>query len=216
MVLIVTPLSLENEALRTHLGPSDSTRDVQGVNVANFPGELTVAAGGHGKVQFALTTQMLIRELSPRLVICAGACGALDIGPKMLDVIVAENTIEHDFNLRFERRPLPRFQGHAESVLRLKEIPAWPGFALHAGSIASGDEDIIDAVRAGELRKLTEALAVAWEGAGGARAALFCKTPYLEIRVVTDAANEHAPQDFKKNVQLGMKNIAAVVQKLTK
>jgi nucleoside phosphorylase len=55
--------------------------------------------------------------------------------------------------------------------------------------IASGDEDIVTIERAAELHTQTGAVAVAWEGAGVARACLFSQIPYLEIRGITDTAD---------------------------
>src|SRR5262249_33961484 len=51
--------------------------------------------------------------------------------------------------------------------------------AISRGTLVSVD-------RAQALRDATGALAVAWEGAGGARACAFSATPYLELRAVTD------------------------------
>jgi adenosylhomocysteine nucleosidase len=81
-------------------------------------------------------------------------------------------------------------------------------YQVHIGAIASGDEDIIDPDRAGELFAKTSALAVAWEGAGAARASHFNKIPYLEIRAITDSADKNATEDFRKNIKLGMTHTA--------
>jgi adenosylhomocysteine nucleosidase len=204
MILVLTPLSFENEALRAGLGAPSAVNEHHGVRVHRFGEGLACATGGHGKVQFALASQMLIRELKPALLVCAGACGALDPALKVLDVVAATETVEHDFNLRFEKRPHPRFKGDEAALAKLGGI--------RKGVIASGDEDIVDAVRRGVLREATGACAVAWEGAGGARAAAFCATPYLELRVVTDSADAGAPGDFKANLRAGMAKIAAVLQ----
>lgn len=194
MKLVLCPLKIEFDALKEALGAESGFH---------------LAVGGHGKVQFALTAQHLIRELKPSLLICAGACGALAPGLRLADVIVAEQTIEHDYNLRFIKRPLPAFAGDADSLARLRGLPN-----LHFGTIASGDEDVLDAVRAQEIARLTGALAVAWEGAGGAKAAAFCKVPFLELRAVTDSADQHAPQHFRENIAAGMQNIAATLRVL--
>lgn len=200
MILVLTPLAIEREALSAALTGASGLR---------------IELGGHGKVQFALSTQKYILQLKPSLVICAGACGALREGPRLLDIVVSTNTIEHDYNLKFEKRPQPNFHADAAALSKLR-ADTWPNktFNVHFGPIASGDEDIIDPVRAKELHALTDALAVAWEGAGGARAARFCSTPFIEIRTVTDAADEHAPKHFTQNVPLGMKNVATVIRKL--
>jgi adenosylhomocysteine nucleosidase len=82
---------------------------------------------------------------------------------------------------------------------------------VHFGQVASGDEDIVSLDRAQALRLATEALAVAWEGAGGARACAFSHTPYLEIRGVTDQATVDAPAHFEQNLALAMRNIATLL-----
>jgi adenosylhomocysteine nucleosidase len=174
---------------------------------------LTVACGGTGKAQFALQTQYLIDGLpSLELVICAGAAGALDERLRVGDVIVAEKTVEHDFRNRFSQRPLPSFSGSAKAIANLKRLlPLEDGFRLFFGIIASGDEDIVDNDRRQSLRKSTDALAAAWEGAGGARACRFNGVDFLEIRGITDSADKHAVADFETNLALAMENIARVI-----
>ncbi len=202
MILIITPLPLELEALRAQ-GLRDNA-------------QLRLALGGHGKVHFALRTQALILEHKPKLVVCAGACGSLSPDVRNMDVVVAERTIEHDFKLRFIQKPEPTFDGDGATVARLKkEFAIRAGdFAIHFGVVASGDEDIIDLERARELRQQTQALAVAWEGAGGARAATLNGTPFVEIRGVTDSADAHAVTSFKENLSHAMKNVATVLRTL--
>jgi adenosylhomocysteine nucleosidase len=85
-------------------------------------------------------------------------------------------------------------------------------FGILFASIASGDEDIIEAARRAELRTETEAAAVAWEGAGGARACRFHDVPYVEIRGISDSASESAPDEFRANLDLSMRNVAALVR----
>lgn len=53
--------------------------------------------------------------------------------------------------------------------------------------------------------------AVAWEGAGGARACKFSGVPFLEIRGITDAADHSAASDFEKNLEVAMYNIALLI-----
>jgi adenosylhomocysteine nucleosidase len=197
-VLILTPLAVEHAALCNALSNSN----------------LQIMIGGHGKVQFALSTQLLIQKHSPRLVICAGAAGRLDPELHPLDVVVSEVTIEHDFNLRFIERPLPRFPGDMRTLEKLRRRDQWDGFRVHFGPLASGDEDVLSEERASELRNLTGARAVAWEGAGGARACRLHGVPFIEIRAITDAADGHAAKAFSENVKHGMRHVAEVIREL--
>jgi adenosylhomocysteine nucleosidase len=84
-------------------------------------------------------------------------------------------------------------------------------YFIHVGIIASGDEDVIELERAAALRQATEACAVAWEGAGGARACRFNEMPFLELRAITDTADHNAPGDFATNLHIAMASAAALV-----
>jgi|SRR5665213_422124 len=213
-VLILTPLAIEHAALSHALASGrPSETDHNGVKVINMGDlNLDLAVGGHGKVQFALSTQLLIQKLKPSLVICAGGAGRLQNSIAPLDVVISEVTVEHDFRLRFADRPLPRFPADAKSLDKLRR-GIW-NFGVHFGTLASGDEDIIDETRAAEIRHLTGAMAVAWEGAGGARACRLHGVPFIEIRAVTDSADSEAPRAFSENVKFGMRNVAEVIRRL--
>jgi adenosylhomocysteine nucleosidase len=173
----------------------------------------SLACGGLGKAQFALQTQHLIeRSHALDMVICAGAAGGLAEGISVGDIVVATSTVEHDFQRKFSGRPAPRFDGCPEAIARLRQVqmPA-RGCCVHYGIVASGDEDIITTDRATALREATGAIAIAWEGAGGARASLFNALPFLELRGVTDTANHEAPADFHHNLRGVMTNLAAFI-----
>ena len=72
---------------------------------------LTIACGGTGKAQFALQTQHLLdTDAGWGLVICAGAAGALADEVIVGDVVVATATVEHDYQNKFNSRPIPRFK----------------------------------------------------------------------------------------------------------
>lgn len=148
-------------------------------------------------------------------MICAGAAGGIDPSVNIGDIVVATATVEHDYHLKFNARPLPSFNAsvyHLE-LLRTLEPPS-DAYRIHFGKIASGDEDVITRARARELREQTDALAVAWEGAGGARAAGFMKIPYLEIRGLTDVADNNSPVVFDENLKLVMPRIASLIAAL--
>lgn len=196
MVLVLTPLNIEAEALRPHLTDSAKRK---------------LCIGGHGKVQFALNTQRLILELKPDLVIGAGAAGALDPELKPGTVIITNEIIEHDYRLRFIKRPNPSFSCHAAWVRKFADLDI-ENVTTVVGKIASGDEDVVDRVRAEELRRLTGASAVTWESAGLARACLAQNVPFVDVRVITDLADTQAPKDFMHHLQKGMASIARLLE----
>lgn len=197
MILVVTPLPIEAAALRAAGLPRPGWR---------------VEVGGHGKVQYALRVQNFLSELrgQVRLVVCAGACGSLLPTLAVRDVVVAEHTLEHDFRLRFLQRPLPKFSGDRLALESLRQFKT-SDFGVHFGPMASGDEDIVDADRAREIHAATSALAVAWEGAGGARASLLQGVPYIEVRGVTDSCDGPVLEHFQHNLSPAMAHVAQVL-----
>lgn len=170
--------------------------------------------GGLGKAQFAVTAQHLLDNLaSPSLVVCAGIAGSLTASARVGDVIVGTATVEHDFNASALDRQLPEFDGSARHLAALREacVAEREEFRVQLGRIASGDEAIVDPGRARELRARTGALAVAWEGAGGARAAAFSKVPYVEVRGISDMADHEAADMWEANRPRVMRNVASIV-----
>lgn len=216
-ILVVIPLQEEIDGFiqgcAKH-GEQTEAGVVGKLPVVRFPDlGLSVAPGGLGKVQFAVQSQHLLEADSGwELVICAGAAGALVDDLAVGDIVVATETVEHDINNKFGKPRLPRFDSSETTIAAFRRVSLHAGsFRAHFGPIASGDEDVVDVDRKGQLHKLTGALAVAWEGAGGARACRFSDIPFIEIRGITDGANSRAAADFKANLPGVMGNVATLI-----
>ncbi len=219
-ILAVVPTQREFDALLGVL--SESGIETYERTIGRVPalechgGNVLLAQGGLGKAQNALLTQHLIDHSEGlSLVVCAGSAGALLDTLAVGDVVVATATIEHDFKTGMSDRPLPRFQGHSGFLSALKAANRRPGesFQVKFGPIASGDETVVDADRAAQVSAATGAIAVAWEGAGAARACEFSNVPFLEIRGMSDSANE-LPEEFFKNIPTAMRNVAHILGQL--
>jgi adenosylhomocysteine nucleosidase len=176
--------------------------------------DVVVAIGGHGKTQFALQSQYLVDHLANlAAILCVGAAGSLSETLCLGDVVVGTASVEHDYKLRFLHAPLPCHAATAsllDEFLELVAVQQFP-FRTHLGAIASGDEDVVDAARAAELRAATQALCVAWEGSGAARVAAFNEIRFLEIRCITDGADEAAAVSFHENCRQILPNAADLV-----
>jgi adenosylhomocysteine nucleosidase len=212
-ILIVTPLQEEYTKLYeslSALGLKAHTERIGKLDVHRFPEmDVTLARGGHGKTQFGIQTQHLLDHEKFSPVICAGAAGALAPEVNVGDLIIAVSTLEHDYNIKFSVRPKPSFAGDTRSIEQIRALDVSEAdFQVHFGIMAGGDEDVIEVRRGAELYKAHNALAVAWEGIGGARACAFNEVPFLEIRGATDTANHEAPVVFDVNLKIVMRNIA--------
>ena len=172
---------------------------------------MIAAIGGHGKTQLGVQSQYLIDRIDALgALVVVGAAGSLTPACRFGDVVVATNTLEHDYKLRFVQSGSPSHPGDPRLIEEFR-VAANGGvlpFGVHFGPIASGDEDIVDGARAEELRRTTGGLCVAWEGAGGARAASFNGLAFLEIRGITDGADADARASFHANCAVAMPNVA--------
>lgn len=218
-VLAIVPTQREIGLFDAALQDTDAQAYVETVGaltVTRYPTlAIATALGGLGKAQFAAHTQHLIANGEWDLVVCAGAAGALTDDLAVGDVVFATETIEHDIRNRFGPPQMPRFETTPSVLDRCREVMQ-PNrdFVVHYAAIASGDEDVVDEDRRTEVRSRTDAIAVAWEGAGGARACRLSNMPFVEIRGISDGADSTAAGDFVANLPLVMRNVASVVVSL--
>lgn len=225
-VLALTPVDLEFDAMTaafTEFGYEYDAETIGELGVRKYlDGGLIVAQGGLGKAQFGVQTQYLIERIDGlELVVCAGTSGGLADSLSIGDVVVATETVEHDFDEAYKvlNLPPPRFAGDARSIEALKSLAAGGtgnefSFNVHFGIVASGDTFVSDLNHARQLRETTGAYAAAWEGAGGARAAQFSGLPFLEVRGISDSAGANAMAEFMNNIPIAMRNVALVIREL--
>jgi len=166
---------------------------------------------GLGKVSFAVRTQYALDHIPDVAgVICLGACGSLDDAVRTGDIIAGAQIVEHDIHKLSGESKL-MFRSDRDMIAVLKKIAGTlPDIKVHFGIIAGGDENILSAERKKKLHAETGAIAAAWEGPGGAKACVCNRIPYLELRAVTDLADEDAIKDFSVNLKTAMQNLAVI------
>lgn len=205
MILLLTPLKKELQLLLSaleSLGFSHEKFQDQGFwfyKVSKL--NMTCTIGGHGKEQFAKQSQYGIDYLKNiEHLYCVGSAGALHPQVNNLDLVCATKIVEHDNKDKTDK--MPEYHCYLPSNKK-----GTFNFQVHQGLIASGNEDITSPQRAEELSQQTQALAVAWEGAGGARTAKANNIPYTEVRAITDNARTHVKESFNKNLKPAIKNL---------
>jgi adenosylhomocysteine nucleosidase len=170
--------------------------------------------GGHGKVNYAVHASDIISKSNFNIegFICLGSAGALEPDLNIGDIVIGEKTIEHDFKSSFLNFKKPEFTASPNLLDLFKKTYSFD-FKVSKGLITSGDEDIVSSKRATLLREETNAMAAAWEGAGGAKACQHLNIPFVEVRVITDLCNEDTIKDFKSNLKHAMSNLSHVIFK---
>ena len=214
-VLALVPTSRELDALKASfddMGVSGKPITIgRLMGISYREGRVVVTEGGLGKAQFAIHTHHsleAIRDVS--VALCLGSAGGLTKDLKIGDVVVATETVEHDFNRKLIPGPLPEFGGDTRFISAIRDNRSFESlpFSIEFGRVASGDEAIVTTARANQLIDTTGAIAAAWEGAGGARACKFAGVPFIEVRGISDMADEEAESAFFENIPATMKNLA--------
>ena len=232
MKIILCPLQKEWKLLAKALekgGLEKRIKDHQGLDYIHFPEpDWFLCPGGHGKTQFALMTQFWCYYLgttgpeTTESILSVGAAGALEDSLNPGDLLLVDEIIEHDYKSSFGKKDsFPLFspqslslntpEGQKANSLDRQNPKGLASFHIHQGRIASGDEDILSPERRDELRVQTGAKAVAWESAGGIRAAQLLQRDYFEIRGITDRAQGHVHQNFHENLERAMGHCAQVL-----
>ena len=216
VILAMVPTQRELDSLTTSMKGYTGYVQLGRVSVQEyFNGKLLVSLGGVGKAQMAAQSQYLIDRIPClRLLICAGTAGALISKLYPGDLIVATSTIEHDFISGLVPAPQPEFFGDANAIAFLQSLKenSLVSFRVKFGSVASGDESVISSHRKESIYLSTRSYAVAFEGAGAARACEFSMIPFLELRAISDSADENAKIDFFSNIPLAMGNIGTILE----
>lgn len=152
---------------------------------------------GVGKVNAAITTQILINEFKPDFIINTGIAGGLNEELNHLDLVIANELTYHDFDTRIMKKFLPyvksfkaeeKYLEIAKKVLENKKY--------FEGLIITGDQFITDSSKKEELVNDFNAYCVEMEGAAIAHTAYLNNVPFMVIRCISDLADDDGGDDY--------------------
>jgi adenosylhomocysteine nucleosidase len=196
-----------------------------------------IAVTGVGKVNAAMTMALLADHFTPSAVIFSGVAGGLN--PDLLpgDIVIASRTFQHDlgeatadsvlnWGVRdpLTRQEMPIFlpadslllalAQRASSEAGFEKVPTSVGLRepkVITGLIATGDLFFSSTPKKEELRFRHSPDAVEMEGAAVAQVCYELGIPCLDIRALSDRADENAMQDFEKFFQIAARNANRIV-----
>lgn len=168
--------------------------------------DVIIVKSGIGKVFAAMTTQKIIDTYNPKNIIFTGVAGGINQNYEIGDVIVAEDLVQHDFDvseLGSPRGAIPntdyRFFKTDEKLRNLALLSKIQQ-TVHKGRILTGDQ-FLTKKELNEYDYLTGELkgdAVEMEGAAVAQVCVVNGVAFLVIRTISDKANDDASVDFVK------------------
>lgn len=167
---------------------------------------IVIARCGVGKVNAALTVQMMVDKFGITDIINTGVAGSLNEKIDIGDIVLATGAVYHDMEavaFGYERGQVPQMDiFEFPTDLNLVDIAEKsclkvnPDINVFKGRIASGDQFIADKETKNTIKKYFNPMCVEMEGAAMAHAAYVNGINCLIIRAISDKADDSAEMDY--------------------
>ena len=174
--------------------------------------EVVVVQSGMGKRKAAEGSRLLIDRFSAQVIVNCGVAGAISPQRHIGDVVISDQLVEYDA-IPNPSAKMPTYQSHPQ-LLRtaLQTSPSLPPpETILAGTILSGNHVVNSEQEKRRLWNEFQGQCVEQEGAGVARVCESFHIPWIVIRGISDLADENALDDFQKNSQHAIDNMALIV-----
>ncbi len=215
---------LERKIVKSIAGNEYYAGQLNGVSVV-------VVQCGIGKVNAAVSTQVMIDHFDIDCIINTGVAGSLSNSLNIFDLVISDDLVQHDFDLSGINQStvglIPGFTNVAFDVnKKISQLALETGHevigkdSVYLGRIATGDQFLFDKTKKERIVKLFGAVCVEMEGASIAQTCYLNNMPYLVIRCISNKADENAFADCNefefKAAELSSKLVEALVLKLQK
>lgn len=183
--------------------------------------KIVLCKSGVGKVNAALTTQILIDHFQTAKIVFTGVAGALDPNLNVGDIVISTSALQHDIDaspLGFKRGEIPMFEHTSDfpadaSLIELAmKASEQLNIQVLKGRILSGDQFIASQELVQELQDTFSGACVEMEGSAVAQAAMLNDIPYVIIRSISDKANGEAKMSFNEFVEVAAKQSNFIVK----
>lgn len=176
--------------------------------------DVVLTCSGVGKVSASIATTILITVFKVDVVINTGVAGGLSPDTHILDLVVANGTSQHDFDLTFFGRAkgevpgftqiIPTDAKFAELAMKKAQIVADKhNFKIHSGVVVSGDQFISSQEVKNKIEEtFPSAKATEMEAASISFTSTVLNTPCLILRTISDNATDGACMTFDELLPL--------------
>lgn len=187
--------------------------------------EVVLVFSRWGKVAAATTVTTLIQHFKVTEVVFTGVAGGIAPYLSIGDFVLGQHFYQHDMDARplmsqFEIPLLNTTHFTADAPMLQKATLAAQQVAnsltentpkVHIADIASGDQFIsTEAQRNFITTHLPNVAAVEMEGAAVAQVCHEFSTPFIVVRIISDAANQEAPDNFEAFIELHSSRLNAL------
>lgn len=216
---IIGAMGSEIELLRTKLTDINETvyagRTFYSGKIGNS--DVVLVCSGIGKVNSAITTQLLIDHFDVTAVINTGVAGGAGKA-SVRDVVVSTEVLYHDMDLEILSHNYP-FQRTftADAQLAKLALSACEGkVTAFAGRIATGDQFICEKTVKDDIVARTDPMAIEMEGCSIAHTCASNSIPFVIIRSISDNADDDAAVSFEVFEKIAANDAAEIVISMLK
>ena len=206
MIGIIGAMEVEVQGLRQMLRDPEATT-LSGIEFVTGTLEgmpVVLAVCGVGKVFAALCAQTMILRFGAEKIINTGVAGTLCRELGIGDVAISRDVVQHDMDITGLGEPYGFWNGpdlmhvpaDPELVNLVEQVVRDQGHTCQVGTIATGDQFLCDSGRKTWIHNTFHALAGEMEGGSIGTACYVNRVPFVIIRVMSDDADGHAPENF--------------------
>ncbi|MCK9905730.1 5'-methylthioadenosine/adenosylhomocysteine nucleosidase, partial [Frankia sp. Cpl3] len=177
-----------------------------------------------GKVNAAITTQMLIDQFAVTQILFTGVAGAVHPQLAIGDIVVSTDCLQHDVDataLGFKPGQIPfteKWVWEADSALIKLAVQAGEkqteDVKIVTGRILSGDQFVADREKVQWLAEQFQAHCTEMEGAAVGQVAAMNGVPFVIVRSMSDKADGSAHVNFAEFTHLASQRSYAIVMEM--
>ncbi|OBZ14566.1 5'-methylthioadenosine/S-adenosylhomocysteine nucleosidase [Bacillus sp. FJAT-27264] len=188
-----------------------------------FDKSVVLCRSGIGKVNAAVTTQILHDSFGVSKVLFTGVAGAVHPDLNIGDIVISSECMQHDMDVT----PL----GYQKGIIPDQEVSSFPADAglialaekscrelkchYEIGKVLSGDQFIASREVVASLRQEMDGACVEMEGAAVAQVCFMNNTPFVVIRSMSDRADGSAEVNYKEfTIEASQRSHAILAQML--
>lgn len=180
---------------------------------------------GIGKVNSAISTQILISNFNVDSIINLGIAGGIGANIKPGDIIIGDVLAQHDFDVTafgynfgiIPRLDTSEFKADEKLVnLAMSSSKKLEHIVSHVGKIVSGDQFISSTEKLEWIKKHFNPLASEMEGASIAQTCYLNNVPFLVLRSISDNGDSNANFDYEEFKTIAIENSTNIVMEILK
>ncbi len=218
-----------DEEIALYLEAMGQTKQTGKAGITYYEGEMegksvVLCKSGVGKVNAAVTTQILIDHFQVERVIFTGVAGAVHPDLNIGDIVVSTDCVQHDIDvsaLGFAPGQIPfteQWIWKADEELMQQAIEAGKGIEagiqVVSGRILSGDQFVASREKVQWLYEQFQAHCTEMEGASVGQVCAMNGIPFVVVRSMSDKADGSAHVNFVEFTKLASQRSYAIVRNM--